>query len=150
VQEKGRNKVLLDYHLRVGQLTRDTAPPDGYQLREQRLDETETGKGTTVSLIAATKPAEWVAAASPEQVAEYLGLDAATDGLLEWDVFDAVLSPGDVIALMSWRGEAAADAFADNASLPEGARLRQVRIVRDYSMFDRHEAPQYYPNASRN
>jgi hypothetical protein len=26
----------------------------------------------------------------------------------------------------------------------EGARLRRVRVVRDYGMSDRREAPQYY------
>src|SRR5438309_2691001 len=49
VQEKGRSNVLLDYHLRVGQLTRDTRLPDGQVLHEKRLDETETGAGTTVT-----------------------------------------------------------------------------------------------------
>jgi hypothetical protein len=33
--------------------------------------------------------------------------------------------------------------------VPDGARLRQVRILRDYGMFDRREAPQYYPDAAR-
>jgi hypothetical protein len=33
--------------------------------------------------------------------------------------------------------------------LPDGARLRRVRIVRDYGMFDRREAPQYYPEIAR-
>ena len=47
VQEKGRTEVLLDYHLRVGQLTRDTRLPEGQALHEQRLDETETGAATT-------------------------------------------------------------------------------------------------------
>jgi hypothetical protein len=32
--------------------------------------------------------------------------------------------------------------------LPEGTRLRRVRIARDYGMFDRREAPQYYPEAA--
>src|ERR1700746_1857569 len=40
VQEKGRTQVLMDYHLRVGQLTRDNRLPDGHTLAEQRLDET--------------------------------------------------------------------------------------------------------------
>ena len=40
VQEKGRSEVFLDYHLRVGQLTRDTRLPSGKVLEEQRLDET--------------------------------------------------------------------------------------------------------------
>src|SRR5258708_18302675 len=48
VQQKGRNEILLDYHLRVGQLTNDTRLPDGHHLEEQRLDETQVGDGTTV------------------------------------------------------------------------------------------------------
>src|SRR6185437_8803816 len=41
-QERGRTEVLRDYHLRVGQLTKDTRLPDDCRLQEQRLDETET------------------------------------------------------------------------------------------------------------
>jgi heme-degrading monooxygenase HmoA len=37
-QEKGRSEILLDYHLRVGQITQDTRIPEGYTLQEQRLD----------------------------------------------------------------------------------------------------------------
>jgi hypothetical protein len=43
VQEKGRSEILLDYHLRVGQVTHDTCVPDGQIIEEQRLDETEVG-----------------------------------------------------------------------------------------------------------
>ena len=56
-----------------------------------------------------------------------------------------VLTPGEVILLMSWRNQAAAEAFEGVTQLPDGARLRRVRIVRDYGMYDRREAPQYYP-----
>src|SRR3954467_3050363 len=41
VQERGRGEILLDYRLRVGQVTGDTRVPEGHTLREQRLDETE-------------------------------------------------------------------------------------------------------------
>jgi heme-degrading monooxygenase HmoA len=146
VQEKGRAEILLDYHLRVGQLTQDTRLPEGYALREQRLDETETGEGTTVTLIDAQRPAQWVKDASPEEVAEWLGLATAAAGLVAWDVFDAVQTPGDVILLMCWRDQVAAEAFAGALSLRDGARLRHVRIVRDYGMFDRREATQFYPD----
>src|ERR1700722_16294956 len=54
VQEKGRSEILLDYHLRVGQITQDTELPPGYTLQEQRLDETEVGEGTTITLVDAT------------------------------------------------------------------------------------------------
>jgi hypothetical protein len=60
VQEKGRSEILLDYHLRIGQITQDTRLPDGHSLREQRLDEIETGDATTITLIDAKRPPEWV------------------------------------------------------------------------------------------
>ena len=149
VQEKGRREILLDYHLRVGQITKDTRIPEGYELHEQRLDETEVGKGTTVILIDAKRPPEWVKDTKPEDVAKWLGLAPNAPGLIAWDVFDAVLTPGDIILFISWRDHAAAEAFESKVSLQEGKRLRRVRVVRDYGMFDRREAPQYYPDAKR-
>jgi heme-degrading monooxygenase HmoA len=149
VQQKGRTEILLDYHLRVGQLTRDTRLPDGQSLHEQCLDETETGAATTVTLIDAKRSADWVEKASPKAVAEWLGLVPDAPGLVAWGVFDAVLTPGEVILMLSWRDLSAAEAFERSAGLPDGTRLRRVRIVRDYGMFDRREAPQYYPEVTR-
>ena len=149
VQEKGREEVLLDYHLRVGQLTRDTRLPEGQVLHEQRLDETETGDATTVVLIDAKRPKEWVEKTCHEDVAHWLGLKTDAPGFVSWDVFDSVLTPGDIILLTSWRDRGAAEAFEAATKLPDGARLRRVRIVRDYGMFDRREAPQYYPDVKR-
>jgi len=147
MQEKGRSEILVDYHLRVGEVTRDTRLPESYALHEQRLDETEVGEGTTVTLIDAGRPTGWVKEAKPDHAAEWLGLAPGAAGLVGWDVFDAVLTPGDVILLMSWRDHTAAEAFEGGIALKDGARLRRVRVVRDYGMFDRREAPQYYPDA---
>jgi heme-degrading monooxygenase HmoA len=149
VQEKGRGEVFLDYHLRVGQLTRDTRVPDGYALHEQRLDETETGEATTVTLIDAKVSPGWLKEASARGVANRLGLVPDAPGLVAWDVFDAVLTPGDITLFVSWRDQAAAESFERIVSLPDGARLRRVRVVRDYAMFDRREAPQYYPDVKK-
>jgi heme-degrading monooxygenase HmoA len=149
VQEKGRSEILLDYHLRVGQITRDTRIPEGHVLTEQRLDETEVGEGTTVILIDAKRPARWTKTPSAAECAEYLGLSPHAAGILGWDVFDAVLAPGDLILLMSWRAKEDAEAFESKLNLPEAGRLRRVRVVRDYGMFDRREAPQYYPEVTR-
>lgn len=148
-QKKGRSEVFLDYHLRVGQLRQDTRLPEGYALHEQRLDETEVGAGTTVTLIDANRPPEWVKATQPEDVAKWLGLAPNASGLVAWDVFDAVLTPGDVILVQSWRDNAAAEAFERKFALQDGARLRRIRVIRDYGMFDRREAPQYYPEITR-
>ena len=149
VQEKGRSDVFLDYHLRVGQVTRDTRVPEGHVLHEQRLDETQTGEGAAVTLIDARRPAEWVKHADPADVARSLGFACAGPHLAAWDVFDAVLAPGDIILLTSWRDQAAAEHFERTVSVADGARLRRVRVVRDYGMFDRREAPQYYPDVAR-
>src|ERR1700740_1568654 len=47
-QAKGRSEILQNYHLRVGQVTKDNQLPPGHSLHEQRLDETEVGEGTTI------------------------------------------------------------------------------------------------------
>ena len=148
VQEKGRSEIFLDYHLRVGQLTRDTRVPEGHKPHEQRLDETQIGAGTTVILIDAERPPEWVKQSGSDDVAKWLGLVPDAAGLVAWDVFEAVLTPGNVILLVSWCNQSAADVFDGTFSLKDGTRLRRVRVVRDYGMFDRREAPQYYPDAN--
>lgn len=143
VQELGRGEVLLDYHFRVGQITQDTQLPEGMGLKEQRLDETEVAAGTAVVLIDAKRPSEWKETTNPADCAEWLGL-RPLHGFLDWDVFESLLTPGDII-LMATFTDPTATAFILSASIPDSARLRSVRIIRDYSMFDRREAPQFYP-----
>ncbi len=148
VQELGRGEILADYHLRVGQLTEDSKLPEGFELKEQRLDETEVGEGTTVVLIDATRPAEWTETTNAAECAEWLGLQPL-HGFLDWDLFEAVLTPGDIILLITFKDLSAAEEFERAVPIPEVARLRRVRVVRDYGMFDRREAPQYYPAAMK-
>jgi heme-degrading monooxygenase HmoA len=147
VQEKGCSQILLDYHLRVGQVTHDTRLPDGQRLPEQRLDETEVGEGTTITLIDARRPVAWVKENAPEAVAAWLGLKRGAPRFVSWDVFDAVLTPGNIILMITWCDLSAAEAFEKTAPLDADERLRRVRVIRDYGMFDRREAPQYYPDA---
>jgi hypothetical protein len=116
-------------------------------LQQQRLDETEVGEGTTVTLIDCKRGAEWVKASSAGDVAAWLGLDPNAPGLVSSNVFDAVLTPGDIILLATWRDHADAESFEKKVSLEEGKRFRRIRIVRDYGMFDRREAPQYFLDA---
>src|ERR1700722_5315044 len=146
-QAKGRSEILQNYHLRVGQVTKDNQLPPGHSLHEQRLDETEVGEGTTITLIDATRPKAWTETGNAADCAEFLGLNPDADRLVAWDVFDAVLTPGDLILMISWRDNAAAEAFDNEFAVRDGFRARRVRVVRDYGMFDRREAPQYYPDA---
>src|ERR1700709_1906645 len=56
VQEKGRFEVLEDYHLRVGELTADNAPPKGASLEEKRFDETAIGEAKTCTITEVPPP----------------------------------------------------------------------------------------------
>jgi heme-degrading monooxygenase HmoA len=149
VQERGRSEILLDYHLRVGEVTRDTRVPVGQKIEEQRLDATEVGEGTTITFIDAQWPSRSCDTMNATETARFLGFKPDAAGLASWDVYDAVLTPGDLILMMVWKTKGDADAFARWVVMPLGSRLRHVRVVRDYGMFDRREAPQYYPPAKR-
>jgi heme-degrading monooxygenase HmoA len=144
VQQQGRDKILADYHLRVGQITADNQLPVGFALTEQRLDETEVGEGTAITLIDMKRSAE---GKPSKDYAEMLGLPSWTGSSLSWDVFDAVLTPGDLILLISWKDSAAAAAYEKIAAPRSDTRIRRVRVVRDYGKYDRREAPQFYPDA---
>lgn len=148
-QVSGRDEILADYHLRVGQITADNHLPDRQQLVEQRLDETQTGTATTAVLIDTHIDPDTVRQQPAQQIAAGLGLDAHASGLTDWDLYDAVLTPGDVMLMTSWRDGEDADAMLTAARIPTEARVRRVRIIRDYGMYDRRENPQYYPHLSR-
>ena len=59
----------------------------------------------------------------------------------------AILTPGELILLISWKDAGAAQAYEDAYAPNDKARVRRVRIVRDYGKYDRREAPQYYADA---
>ena len=82
-------------------------------------------------------------------MAKSLGVDTSAPGLVSWDVFDALMTPGDVIVVVTWRDHAAVEAFERDATMADGSRLRNIRIVREYGMFDRREAPQYFEEVQR-
>ncbi|MGU3544109.1 antibiotic biosynthesis monooxygenase family protein [Methylobacterium sp. A52T] len=139
IQGKGRSEVFADYHLRVGEVLADTHPPAGHPVREQRLDETEVGQAKACTLSEAML-ADRPTPADIDPMA-MLGLDERAEGLVSWDAFDSFTNPGKVLVLLSWRDAGAANAVSSAA----GTRLRAVRIIRDYGMFDRRESPQYHP-----
>lgn len=145
----GRAEMLEDYRFRVCEVTYDTEIPEGCALRDQRLDETEIGNGVAISLINAAQVPAWVASQNAQEIALYLGFDLNSYGdCVSWDVFEAIHTPGDIILLCSWKDQDSATEFAKYAMGPEDSRIRVSRIVRDYSMFDRREAPQYFPDAA--
>jgi heme-degrading monooxygenase HmoA len=141
IQQKGRTEVFGDYHLRVGEIIADNRLPAGQVLREQRFDETEAA----AKLIGLSEAALGDLPAGPDAdtVARQLGfLDTADPGLVGWDVFESIVEPGKFILLASWRDGAAMKGTPQSVA---DIRHRRVRVIRDYGMFDRAEAPQYYP-----
>jgi len=140
VQEKGRFEIFADYHLRVGEITADTQPPKGVSIAQQRLDETEVGvaKSVTITETASND-------AGPDALPAHLGLDASARGLVDHELFESIYAPGKFLLLASWRDADAASAWEPD-STTESPRHRHVRIIRDYGMFDRREAPQFYPD----
>jgi heme-degrading monooxygenase HmoA len=144
IMQTARDRIFADYSMHIGEFISDTRLPAGQTLLQQRLDGTETGIGKAITLLDAQRESEWVKQAGADAVAKSLGFDPGASGAVTWDVFDAIAAPGDVIALVKWGDLAAAEAFARTATLPESVRLRNIRVVRDYGMFDRREAPQYF------
>lgn len=124
IQAKGRDAVFRDYHLRVGEAMRENA----MTLPQSRLDATETGVARVVSVL------EMPATEMPP----------TSDGLVDWDMFDGITDPQGRLMLLSWRDEAAMLACDVSA-----ARRLDVRIVRDYGLHDRREAPQFHTAIER-
>jgi heme-degrading monooxygenase HmoA len=144
IQGKGRFEIFADYHLRVGDVTFDTAPPKEAPILERRFDETEVGAAKLVTFTEIT-PEKGALAAQPDQLPAHLGVDLTGDAVAEHDVFASIYNPGKLALLVSWR-----DPRLGNSWTPrkvdgvEKLRQRRVRIVRDYGRFDRREAPQFY------
>ena len=146
-QQRGRNDVFADYHLRVGEIVADSAPPAGLSVVEQRLDETEIGaaKFVTLTEVQPSPTTDADAYALPD----LLGFDPSRAGAVDYDVFASIYNKGKLALLISWRNRVAAAAFAPRPLPGAGIRHRIIRLVRDYGMFDRRESPQYYPDVAR-
>jgi len=144
-QQQGRLEILDDYHLRVGEIVADTAAPAGGSLPQQRFDETEIGaaKLVTISEIRADdSPRD----ASAAKLTESFGLPSGgSNGVIEHEVFDGITDRSKLLVLAAWQDSAAAPGWRPAPSAGAGLRHRAVRIIRDYGMRDRREAPQYYP-----
>ncbi len=146
IQEKGRFEIFSDYYLRVGEITADSHVPDGQVLREQRFDDTETGNAKVVTIVEIPPSSD----GKPAEDAVQANMPVpGTSGLTDVEVFDSIYNPGKVLILAAWRDEttlAGAPRWSDHTV---GMRRRTVRVVREYGMYERREAPQYYRPVER-
>jgi heme-degrading monooxygenase HmoA len=147
VQGKGRFEIFADYHLRVGDVTADTAPPREAPILERRFDETEVGVAKIVTFTEMTPKKGAAFAAQPDLLPAHLGLDLTDGAVAEHDVFASIYNPGKLVLLTSWKDSVAGKAWSP-AKIDgiETLRHRKIRVVRDYGRFDRREAPQFYPD----
>jgi heme-degrading monooxygenase HmoA len=122
IQGKGRSSVFADYHLRVGEIVTDSGL-DTVPAR-QRFDATEVAATKAVTLT--ERPLE--------------SATAPPGG----DLFDSITRPGNGLYLRAWPDVPSAQAGVANTP----GRHRAVQIIRDYGMFARTEAPQYFPPSS--
>jgi heme-degrading monooxygenase HmoA len=127
IQGNGRSAVLADYHLRVGEIVADSQAD--WLAPQQRFDVTEIGVAKAVSVT--------------ERAAD--ALERSVPGATETDRFESITRPGNGLMLCGWADEAAAEKGV--AGVPGWHRV--VRIIRDYGMFARTEAPQYFPPVPR-
>jgi heme-degrading monooxygenase HmoA len=143
IQAKGRAEIFEDYHLRVGEIMADTHIPEGQKLQEQRFDETGVGlsKAATISELAAENKMP----ASCDLSADLKLPPNGTSGVIDQEVFESITNPGKLLLLALWKDAIAASAWQPTAPTGHELRHRQVRIIRDYGMQDRREAPQFYP-----
>src|SRR5262249_27966094 len=147
IQERGRSEVFQDYHLRVGDVIADTNPPREAPIKEQRFDETEVGVAKAVTFTEVT-PEDGTSFASFTALASALGFDVTLEGFIDYDVVASIYNPGKLALLVSWKNAKAAGGWTPvNTGRFQTLRHRTIRIVRDYGMFDRREAPQFYPDA---
>jgi len=142
-QARGRLEIFEDYHLRVGEIVVDTHVPEGQRLRQQRFDETEIGAATAVT-ISELQPADGIGAADPDLAVGLAPPKAGTKAVVAHEAFASIYQPGKQLLLVSWKDAAAAGRWQPTKIALRSLRHRAVRIIRDYGMADRREAPQYY------
>ena len=145
MQEKGRREVFRDYRLRVGEVAADTGLADGERLVQQRFDATEVGDATVVT-ISELASGSFDPGRAGELAAE-LRLPEA--GVVDREVFESIYNPGKLLLLAGWNDADAAAQWRPHGTGGAAQRHRVVRIIRDYGMTDRREAPQYYPPVSQ-
>jgi heme-degrading monooxygenase HmoA len=146
VQERGRLEIFQDYRLRVCEVVSDTAPP--VPIRELRFDETETAPAKYASLTEITLKAKATLANESSTLPAQLDLDTKPPGLVAHDIFESVATAGKFAILASWKDAEAARCWRPKPfDGVEALRHRVVRVIRNYGMFDRREAPQFYAPA---
>jgi heme-degrading monooxygenase HmoA len=134
VQETGREKIFDDYRIRISQVLHEERP-EKPAWRPERLSPYNDPKRRPPTFVVAS---------------ESRSRELPVETSWKRDVFESVYRPGifaHVVDVPSFEAGAAfgRKLLADSTT----EYFRVFEVMRDYGMFDRVEAPQYYPPLSR-
>jgi len=134
VQEAGREKVFDDYRIRISQVLHEERPGKS-AWRPERLSPYNDPKRRPPTFVVASE------SRNPELSAE-----------TTWkrDVFESVYRPGIFAHLVDVPSSDAGTDFGRKLFAESTTEyFRVFEVMRDYGMFNRGEAPQYYPPVSQ-
>jgi heme-degrading monooxygenase HmoA len=150
IQEQARNGIFSDYHLRVCEVTADSHPPKNLQVIEQRFDVSEVGNAKALAITEISPAPAATFSTHPDLLPSHINFDVQANGLVEYDIFESITNPGKMLLLTSWKTAEDSARWTPNrfGGVAE-LRHRRVRNVRDYGMFERREAAQYFPEVEK-
>ena len=134
VQEIGREKVFSDYRIRVAQVIHEARPGQAVWQPDRRTPYNDPTR----------RPPTYVLAAESRRA----DLPAET----EWqrDTFESVYREGRFAHLIDLPDIQSGIEFGQRLfSDPTTEYFRVLEVMRDYGMYERAEAPQYYPPVER-
>jgi heme-degrading monooxygenase HmoA len=134
VQEIGREKVFSDYRIRIAQVIHEARPGKPVWQPDRRTPYNDPTRRQPTYVLAAESSSA--------------GLPAATD----WsrDAFASVYREGRFAHLIDLPDPQSGIAFGERLLADAGTEyVRIFEVMRDYGMYERTEAPQYYPPVER-
>jgi heme-degrading monooxygenase HmoA len=134
VQTLGRDEVFSDYRLRIAQVIHQAKPAQPVWQPERRTPYNDPARRPpTFVLVTESKSSQLPV--RPEWQSE---------------AFESVYRDGQFAHLIELPDQQSGVAFGARLFAdPTTEYVRIVEVVRDYGMYDRTEAPQYYPPATR-
>ncbi len=139
-REQERQDRLSDYRMRVGELLFDNHAPKGSKLNNIHFNEHIAPQGMMMTLIEAKRPGEYRETTNPTWCGQYLGLDIYSgDMLLEWDVFESIVRPGELALTLLWPDCKAVQYFEKGEAMlldDTTHRTRHFRILNEHIKSD--------------
>jgi heme-degrading monooxygenase HmoA len=141
LQEEARTGLLSDYRIRAGHIIKDSE----LEVLMETPDPFPEDEPGALTIITAKRPNQWTETSNAADCAEFLSLNPYAAGMQAWDVLEDIEVADNLLLLMTWDTTDAATEYERYVDLREGVQLRRLRVERDYGMFERDQAPQYFP-----